>query len=506
MILYEFRSAPVRGAYAAIALLMTMFFMLWCAASASAAFSSPQPISGADAATKGPAVAQDSSSSQIVAWVRASDKHVLARRVTDAGVLGNTLDLSSEADKSDTTPAVATADPTGAVTVVWMRAADQHVVAVRIPAGGAPGSVIDVSGGMVAASSQSNAAADGLGNVHVVWRNGSNSHVTSRTLSPGGSVGSATDVSATDPEAALWGTAPNVTADASGNRFFTYHRNTDCHIMLRALSSAGVLGPAIDVSQQPFKAVGDTSPSVATAGGNVVLVWHRDGDIYDHADDTVYFNFVTGGTTPGTPTQLSADGDVSMMGIGISGGPDGNFGVTWQGRTSAEVWYRGIGSNGAPLGSPQQLSSGASKADGAPAVGIGPSAGTAVAWSAADGTVNLTSSTGTYSPPPVIPAIGKPTLYLVKGSVALKGTKLRFKVTCAGAACAGKAKFTDRKRKKVWAKGAFSLGVGKTTQFTVKLNAKARAKLRKSGSLKGYLSVSVTGGSSTGAAVKLRRR
>lgn len=486
-------------------LIATTVSALCLASPASAAFSSPQPISGADAATKGPAVAQDSSSSQIVAWVRASDKHVLARRATDAGVLGTTLDLSLEANKSDSTSVVATADPAGAVTLVWMRAADQHVVAVRIPAGGAPGSVIDVSGGMVAGSSQSNAAADGLGNVHVVWRNGSNSHVTSRTLSPGGSVGAATDVSATDPEAALWGTAPNVTADASGNRFFTYHRNTDCHIMLRALSSGGVLGPAVDVSQQPFKAVGDTSPSIATAGGNVVLVWHRDGDIYDHADDTVYFNFVTGGTTPGTPTQLSATGDVSMMGIGISGGPDGSFGVTWQGRTSAEVWYRGIGSTGTPLLAPQQLSSGASNSDAAPALGIGPSAGTAVAWTAADGSVNLTSSTGTYSPPPK-PAQGTPKVTLLKGSVALKGTKLRFKVSCAGAACAGSAKFTDRGRKKVWAKGAFSLANGKTTQFTVKLNAKARKKLRKSRSLKGYLSINVAGGSPTGAAVKLRRR
>jgi hypothetical protein len=489
----------------AVTLIAATVSALCLASPAGAAFSSPQPISGADAATKGPAVAQDSASSQIVAWVRASDKHVLSRRATDAGVLGTTLDVSLEANKSDSTSVVATADPTGAVTLVWMRAADQHVVAVRIPAGGAPGGVIDVSGGMVAASSQSNAAADGLGNVHVVWRNGSNSHVTSRTLSPGGSVGAATDVSATDPEAALWGTAPNVTADASGNRFFTYHRNTDCHIMLRALSSGGVLGPAIDVSQQPFKAVGDTSPSIATAGGNVVLVWHRDGDIYDHADDTVYFNLVTGGTTPGTPTQLSATGDVSMMGIGAAAGPDGNFGVTWQGRTSGEVWFRGIGTGGTPLGTPQQLSAGASKADGAPAIGIGPSAGTAVAWSAADGTVNLTSSTGTYSPPAKI-SQGVPKVVLVKGSAALKGTKLRFKVSCEGANCAGSAKLTDRKRKKIWAKAKFSLGAGATKQITVKLNSKARAKLRKSGSLRGFLSVNVTGGSPTGAAVKLRRR
>jgi hypothetical protein len=452
-------------------------------------------------------VAQDSSSSQVVVWVRASDHHVLARRVTDAGALGSTLDISSEADKSDATPAVATADPSGAVTAVWMRAADQHVVAVRIPAGGAPGSVVDVSQGMVAGSSQSNAAADDAGNVHVVWRNGSNSHVTSRSLSPAGSVGPATDISATDGEAALWGTAPNVTADAAGNRYFSYHRNTDCHIMLRVLSSGGVLGPALDVSLQPDKAVGDTSPSVAVAGGNVLVVWHRDGDLYDHADDTVYFSFVTGGTTPGAPTQLSASGDVSMMGIGAAGGPDGNFGVTWQGRTSGEVWYRGVGSGGSPLATPQQLSAGASKADGAPAVAIGPSAGTAVAWTAnSDGAVNVTSSAGTYSPP--APGGSGAAIGVVLKSISLSGRTVKFKLSCtapAGAACGGRFKLTDRKRKRAYGSAKFNVKAGSTTKFKLKLNGRARAKLRSAGSLKSYLAVSLTGGAPTGLKLTLRR-
>ena len=454
-------------------------------------------------------MAQDSTGSQIVAWVRGSDHHVLSRRVADDGTMGVTNDLSGEPSKSDaSTSVVATADPTGAVTVSWMRASDQHVVAVRIPKDQAPGAVIDVSQGSVAASSQSNAAADGLGDVHFVWRNGSNSHVTTRTLGPGGALGVVTDVSVTDGEAALWGTAPNVTADGVGNRYFTFHRNTDCHIMLRALSSGGALGPALDVSQTPDKAVGDTSPSVAAAGGNVLLVWHRDGDIFDHADDTVYFNFVSGGVTVGTPTQLSAAGDVSMMGIGAAGGPDGAFGVTWQGRTSAEVWYRAVGSTGAALSAPQQLSAGASRSDAAPAVGIGPSAGTAVAWtSASDGAVTLTSSTGTYSPPPAKPVA--PQVTLVKKSVTLRAGVVSFKLSCTaavGARCSGKAKLTDRKKKRAWGSSKFSAAPGATVKIKVKLNRAARKKLRASGKLKAYLGVSVAGGAPAGLSVKLRRR
>jgi hypothetical protein len=299
-----------------------------------------------------------------------------------------------------------------------------------------------------------------------------------------------------------------VTADAAGNAFFGYHRNTDCHIMLRALSAGGALGSAIDVSQQPDKAVGDTSPSIATAGGNVILVWHRDGDLYDHADDTVYFNFVAGGTTPGTPTQLGASGDVSMMGVGAAGGPDGNFGVTWQGRVSGQVWYRGISSNGTPLAAQAQLSVLASRADSAPGLAVGPSAGTAVVWSSdADGLVNFSSSAGTYTPPEPISGAGA-SASVVKKSVSLRGGSLRFKLVCAapvGATCAGKVKLSDRRLKRAYGSTKFTLAAGATTRFKLKLNSRARAKLRAAGSLKSYLGVSTTGGKPTGLKLSLRR-
>lgn len=475
---------------------------LWPGA-AVAAFSPPLPVSGVDAAAKGPAVAQDGAASQYVAWVRASDHHVIARRVGDDGALGAALDLSGEGSKSDTTAAVAVADPSGNVTVVWMRAGDQHVVAARIPAGGSPGAVIDVSQGSVAASSQSNAAADGLGNVHVVWRNGSNSHVTTRTLAPGGTVSAATDVSSDDAEAALWGTAPAVAADAAGNRFFTYHRNSDCHIMLRGLSSGGALGPAIDVSQQPDKAVGDTSPAVAVAGSNVLVAWHRDGDIFDHADDTAYYSFVAGGTTPGAPTQLGAAGDVSMMGIGAAGGPDGAFGVTWQGRTSGQVWYRAVGAGGAPAGDAVQLSASASAADAAPGVGIGPTASVAVVWTDAGGAVNFTSSKGTYAPPVKPPVLLKMAL---RGSVAVKGGRFVFKVRClAAASCAGKVLVTNRSGRTTWAKGALKVGAGKTIKVKLRPSRAGRAALRRKGALRGRLRLG-DGAAARGYSFKLKRR
>lgn len=457
---------------------------------------------------RGPAIAQDSSGSHYVAWVRAADHHVVARRVSYDGTLGEIRDVSGEPSKSDAaTTVVATADPSGNVTLSWMRASDQHVVAVRIPKGQAPGVVTDVSQVSVAASSQSNAAADGLGNVHFVWRNGSNSHVTTRMLSGGGALSAVIDVSSIDDEAALWGTAPAVAADATGNRYFTFHRKTDCHIMLRAVSSGGVLGPAIDVSQTPDKAVGDTSPSIATAGGNVLLVWHRDGDQFDHADDTVYFNFVAGGTSVGTPTQLSAVGDVSMMGIGAAGGPDGGFGVSWQGRTSGEVWHRGIGASGAALGAPQQLSPGPSRSDSAPAISIGPSAGTAVAWSAnSDNAVNFTSSTGTYAPPAKSVA---PSVSLVKKSVTLKKGTVSFMLKCTasvGASCSGKTKLTDKKKRRAWGSTKFTAANGATVKLKIKLSKSAKKKLRSSGRLRGYLGVTVVGGAPNRFNVNLRKR
>lgn len=457
---------------------------------------------------RGPAVAQDSSGSQYVAWVRAADHHVLTRRVSDDGALGEIKDVSGEPSKSDAaTTVVMTADPSGNVTLSWMRASDQHVVAVRIPKNQAPGVVVDISQASVAASSQSNVAADGLGNVHFVWRNGSNSHVTTRMLSSGGALSAVIDVSAIDDEAALWGTAPAVAADATGNRYFTFHRNTDCHIMLRAVSSGGVLGPAIDVSQTPDKAVGDTSPSIATAGGNVLLVWHRDGDQFDHADDTVYFSFVAGGTSVGTPTQLSAIGDVSMMGIGVAGAPDGGFGVSWQGRTSGEVWHRGIGAGGAALAPPQQLSAGASRSDAAPAIGIGPSAGTAIAWSASsDNSVMLTASNGPYSPPAVLPA---PTVTLMRKTFSFKKSTVSVKLKCTsytGTVCTGRVRLSALKNNRTWGSTKYTATHGETVKVKVKLSKRAKKQLRSSRKLKAYIGASVAGGASTGFSVKLRKR
>lgn len=433
---------------------------------------------------------------------------MLLRRVSDDGSMGATADLSGELSKSDAgTAVVATVGAGGVVTVVWMRASDQHVVAVQVPRGQLPGAVIDVSQASVAASSQSSAAADGLGSVHFVWRNGSNSHVTTRTLAPGGMLSPVTDVSVVDGEAALWGTAPSVAVDATGSRHFAYHRNTDCHIMLRSLSSGGVLGSPVDVSQTTDKAVGDTSPAVATAGGNVLLVWHRDGDQADHADDTVFFNFVSGGTTAGTPTQLSATGDVSMMGIGAAGGPDGRFGVTWQGRTSGAVWHRVVSPAGAAAGVPQQLSSAASRGDSAPAIAVGASAGTAVAWTAAsDSAVTVTSSAGTYTPP-AAPAM--PSVTLIRKSVSLRANTVSFKLLCAAALdsrCAGRASLTDAAGKRAWGRTKFSAAPGATVKVKIRINRAARKKLRAGRRLKAHLVVSVDGGAPVGLSIKLRRR
>lgn len=487
------------------AALVVVGIVLCCALSAdAAAFSVPQVVSGSDNAVNGPAVAADSASSRIVAWRRAADSHVVVRRVHDSGQLDAVLDVSSESSKSANLPVVATADVSGNVTVAWTRASDSHVVAVRIPSGGAPGSPVDVSQASVASSSQIGAAADGLGNVHLVWRNGSNSHVTTRSLAPDGGVGGVTDISVNDAEAALWGTAPAVAADSLGTAYFTYHRNTDCHIMLRSLSTGGIVGPAIDVTQTEHKAVGDTSPSVTTSGPNVLVVWHRDGDIYNHADDTVYSSLVSGGVTPGTPVQLSPVGDVSMMNIGAAGGPDGAFGVTWQGRTSGAVNYRKLDSGGQPAGDVQPLLAAGSAAGAAPALAIGPTAGDSVGWTAANGEISLVSSTGTWTPPVPV-SVNKPKVMLAKGSPKLRGGKVRLRVSCSGADCRGKLYLKDRAGKRAWGGAKFSLSVGATKFVTVKLNRKARKILRRAKVVKARVEFVVNGGAKSTAPLKLRR-
>lgn len=492
----------VRSAVALVAVCLSVV----AAGSAHAAFPAAIPVSGGEPALKGPAVAHDSANSQVVAWIRPSDNHVVARRVAADGSTGPTLDLSGEDSKSMALPIVATAAPDGTVTVVWTRDADQHLVAVKLPPGGSPSAVIDISQSSVAASSHSNAAAGADGSIHVVWRNGSNSHAIARTLNPNGSLSATTDVSDIDAEAVLWGTAPAVAVDAAGTRYFTYHRNTDCHIMLRSLTAGGVLGSPLDLSQTVDKAVGDTSPAIATAGNNVLVVWHRDGDQFTNLDDTVYYNFVSGGTSPGAPTQLSATGDVSMREIAVAGSPDGTFAAAWQSLMSGEVFYRAIDAAGAPIGTPTQISAGSSANGASPAMAIGPTAGNAVAWTAAsDGQVMLTSTVGSYSPPaPASP----PSVSLVKRSVVLRKGVVTLKLKCrasAGVSCKGVANLTNPRGAK-YAKRSFTIADGKTAKLELKLNRKARGLLRKRKSLRVKLVTKLDGGKTSTSRLKLKSR
>lgn len=488
------------------AAIATSCVMSYVAATAQAAFPAAIPVSGGESALKGPAVASDSANSQVVAWVRATDSHVVARRVAGDGSIGATLDLSGEDSKSMSLPIVAVAAPDGTVTVVWTRNSDQHLVAVKIPLGGAPGSVIDISQSSVASSSHSNATAGTDGSIHVVWRNGSNSHAITRTLNPNGTLSATTDVSDIDAETVLWGTAPAVAVDAAGTRYFTYHRNTDCHIMLRSLTAGGVLGAPMDLSQTVDKAVGDTSPAVATAGSNVVVVWHRDGDLFTHADDTVFYSFVSGGTSPGAPTQLSASGDVSMREIAVAGSPDGTFAAVWQSQISGEVFHRAIDATGAPVGTPTQISAAPSDSEASPALSIGPTAGHAAAWTAAsDDQVMLTSTVGTYSPPA---PIKKPTVSLVKRSVLLRKGVVTLKIKCqasSGVSCKGAARLNSIKGVQ-YAKRSFVIANGKTAKLKLKLNRKARNALRKRKSLRAKLVTKLNGGATASTALKIKSR
>lgn len=491
-----------------VGLAVGLFAVCLCAVAATtahAAFPAAIPVSGGEPALKGPAVAHDSANSQVVAWIRPSDNHVVARRVAPDGSTGPTLDLSGEDSKSMALPIVATAAPDGTVAVVWTRDVDQHLVAVKLPAGGSASAVIDISQSSIASSSHSNAAAGADGSIHVVWRNGSNSHAITRTLAANGSLSATTDVSDVDAETVLWGTAPAVAVDAAGTRYFTYHRNTDCHIMLRSLTAGGVLGSPLDLSQTVDKAVGDTSPGIATAGSNVLVVWHRDGDQFTNLDDTVYYNFVTGGTSPGAPTQLSATGDVSMREIAVAGSPDGSFAAAWQSLLSGEVFYRAIDASGAPVGTPTQLSAGSSANNASPAMAIGPTAGNAVAWTAAsDGQVMLTSTVGNYKP---APPIAGPSVYLIPRSIVLRKGVVTAKFKCSASAgpCTGVARLTSTKGAP-FAKARFKIAAGKTAKVKLKLNRKSRGLLRKRKSLRVKLVTEIDGGVKRSKSLKLKPR
>lgn len=493
-------------------LLISAFAFLLTGNNARAAFATPNPVSDGAAALKGPAVAaegavaNESAGADLVAWVRAVDQHVVARRVASDGSSLATIDLSGEESKSMSLPIVSVIAPDRTVTVVWTRNSDQHLVAVKLPAGGSPGPVIDISESSVAFSSHSNAAVGLDGSVHVVWRNGSNSHAITRTLFTNGTKSATTDVSAIDEETVLWGTAPAVAVDAAGTRYFTYHRNTDCHIMLRSLTADGVLGAPTDLTQTVDKAVGDTSPAVATANGSVAVVWHRDGDQFTHEDDTVFYSFVAGGVSPGPPTQLSAAGDVSMREIAIAGSPDGSFGVTWQSRSNAEVFYRSVAATGAPLAEPSQISAGPSNAEASPAISIGSTGGISIAWTAAaDDQVMLTSSARSV-PAPI--AQKKPKVTLVKRSVSLRRGVVTLKLKCsapAGTKCRGTARLKGP-RNAQWAKRGFAIPANKTAKVKLRLNRKARALLRKRKSVKLKLASKVSGGGTSTSSFKLKSR
>lgn len=471
--------------------------LLMAAPSAGAAFGSPIAVTADQSAgAHTPAVAADSATTSIVAWIRLSDRHVFARRVAADGSTGPVMDLSDAAHSSESRSLSATADGSGNVTVVWTRQSDGHVVAVRIPAGGVPGGVVDVSQGMVAASPVNAAAADGLGNVHVVWRKGSDSHVLTAAVSPAGVVGAVQDVSGGDADAALWGTAPGIAADALGNTYFTWHRNTDCHIMLRRGLAGGGFDAAADVSQTVDKAVGDTSPAVAVAGSNALVVWHRDGNQLIHDDDTVYYSLAPSGGAAGAPTQLSPVGDVSMEAIAVAGAPDGSFTVGWQQRVNKHVFTATVAADGSASGQLDHSSNGdVSATDGAPATAASSNASAYVAFRRdSDGAVVLNSSAGNWTaPPPAAPAAG---LKISRSSIRHKRGKVLVTVSCDsadGAACGGSLSITARgKRPAVYGKVKFSLADGSSKKLTIKLSRKARAQLRRKGKLKVAASAKAT--------------
>jgi hypothetical protein len=494
---------PVAAKAVSIAAL-AMIALVSFVAHANAAFpTSVNATPGETGAVKAPAVAADSSTGgSVIAWLDASTKYVMIRRIAADGTPGAIQNVSGIPNLSAQMGVGATSDPEGNVTVAWIRNIDGHLLAVRIPAGGIGGSPIDVSQGGVALSTVVNPAADGSGVVHAVWRRNSDSHAMTATLSPAGVVSSAVDVSGTDADAVLWGTAPSVAADAAGNAYFSFHRNTDCHIMLRKQNVGGAFDGAVDVTGTPDKAVGDTSPSVAVAADHILVVWHRDGDIYDHADDTTFYSFFTAGS-PGPLTALSGVGEVSMNAISAAGGPDGSFVVSWQRQTTGHVFVRRIDSAGQP-GEVTDLSADteASNADSAPSVAVSSNATAYAIFSrASDKQIMLTSSAGSFKPPVPSPEKSIPAesrLRFAPKPFSLSGKKLAVRLSCSTSdhvACVGKLTIkSSGKKSKTYGTANVKIADGKTAVVKVKLSARARSLLRRQGKLGFSASVALNSG------------
>jgi hypothetical protein len=210
-----------------------------------------------------PDVAIDADGDATVVWSdRAStgaEEIVRARRITAAGALEPTIDLSAPG-LSSKLPELAVA-PSGAVTVVWGRPVPGTVHLRRIDPTGGPGATLDVCPAICGGA---DLAVDADGDAYVAWAayDGVDDQVIEgRWVDAGGQLGDVDTLS--DDEQLSF--SPDVALDAAGTPTVLWIREDDSIELRRGLGATTEVAPP---------GIGDTLGDLAVDGaGNATVVW-----------------------------------------------------------------------------------------------------------------------------------------------------------------------------------------------------------------------------------------
>jgi hypothetical protein len=231
-------------------------------------------VSPADEGGDRPSVGVDASGNGVVVWHTASDQ-ILARTVSDAGVLGHTVALSIAGEGATIHPSVAVA-PSGAGFAVWPQTqtpgtSKTQVAGRSISTAGVRGPLRVLTGSTDFAQNDPQVAVDADGDAIAAWTNEPpRDPVRERRISSTGVLGTTKRLNpGTDS-----GVHVNVGMDSAGNAVFVWQPLTSAATRIdgRTLSAADALGPV-----QTLSASGGQLPDLdVTAAGKALAVWELD--------------------------------------------------------------------------------------------------------------------------------------------------------------------------------------------------------------------------------------
>jgi hypothetical protein len=327
-----------------------------------------------------PQLAADAAGNVHFAWyeLNGTKLSVRARRLNADGTLSPTMDLSEPGlDAVDVRVAV---DPEGRATFVWTQAQATGVVVQsrRMSPDGTLGPAKNISGTAVASP---RVAVDDSGNAVIAWTHYDGTWWTAqvRRWAADGSLGPLKDVTTPGAHAA----GPQVALDGAGTAHIAVTRGPV--VLTRRLGPDSVLGPVVDVREQPEDDAAYPSLAVNEAG-QAQVVWaailadgartiqtrreHADGS-YGPVQDLG--PWAVGSEPPMPRVALDAAGTAHHVWMLDDG--------------STTVMGRMVSSDGA-LGELQQLSGTSSPFEGGRSLGlelgVGPGGGPVAVWSEAN--------------------------------------------------------------------------------------------------------------------------